>query len=148
MWWLSPLRSLPTSTPHPINKMSTQPLRMQVGQDAYVLGYPFGIGPLGLPVWKRASFATEPDAVDPNDPYILLDSASKSGMSGSPIIQRSWGQHLLEDGGALHDGLPGTRFVGVYSGRISSDDPNDPQLGMGWPAFLLREILAGRKVDK
>jgi hypothetical protein len=36
-----------------------------------------------------------------------------------------------------------TKFLGVYSGRLTSPDPLDAQLGMMWPAALLSEIVAG-----
>ena len=36
-----------------------------------------------------------------------------------------------------------TKFLGVYSGRLTSTDPLDAQLGMMWAAALLSEIVAG-----
>jgi hypothetical protein len=50
-------------TTYPINRMAfTQELNVRIGQDVFVIGYPFGLLlARGLPVWKRASVATEPD---------------------------------------------------------------------------------------
>jgi hypothetical protein len=40
-----------------------------------------------------------------------------------------------------------TKFIGVYSGRLASQDPLDAQLGFVWPASLIPEIIAGGRVD-
>jgi hypothetical protein len=120
--------------------------RGPVGSDVFVLGYPFGIGPGGFPIWKRGSIASEPGII--NQHHIFLDTASRPGMSGSPIIRRSWGTHFYEDGGiTTATGSTATKFVGVYSGRLASADPLDAQLGFAWPAVLLTQIVSGRKLD-
>lgn len=158
LWWVHPQHqqkvdvvALPIDPPdnvemYPINEMWTERLLVTVGQDVFILGYPFGIGHSGLPVWKRGSLASEPEVIDAADPCIFVDSASRPGMSGSPVIRRSWGMHHLE-GNNINSGGAATRFVGVYSGRLSTVDPNDAQLGLAWPAFLLEQIIAGRTVD-
>jgi hypothetical protein len=145
--------ALPVAAPveaemFPINEMPQANLLVQVGVDVFILGYPFGVSVGGLlPIWKRGSLASEPQVIDPARPVILVDSASRPGMSGSPVIRRSWGTHQMEGGGAMMNGAPATRLVGVYSGRLATTDPNDPQLGLTWPITFVDEIIAGNKRD-
>jgi hypothetical protein len=46
----------------PINEATPrdEQLAVRISMDVFVLGYPFGARPPGLPVWKRGSIATEP----------------------------------------------------------------------------------------
>ena len=61
----------------------------EIASDIYVVGFPFGrIGGV-LPIWKRASVASEPEVDIDNMPYFFADTASRSGMSGSPVIYYS-----------------------------------------------------------
>lgn len=61
----------------------------RAGDDAYVVGYPLGIlGGSPLPVWKRASIATEPFIDAGNLPRIFVDTATREGMSGSLVVAR------------------------------------------------------------
>jgi hypothetical protein len=132
---------------HPINKMDRLELILQVGMDVYALGYPYGMGPGGLPVWKRGSIASEPEVFPPSQLFFLIDTASRPGMSGSPVIRRSWGNHQLKDGSVALGPGSATEFVGVYSGRITAKDPLDAQLGIAWPARYVTEIISGMKRD-
>ena len=53
----------------------------------FVLGYPKGIsGGRGFPIWKRASIATEPDIQHDGLPKLLVDTATREGMSGAPVV--------------------------------------------------------------
>ena len=130
-----------------INRLYSFDLALHIGQDVFVLGYPFGIGPGGYPIWKRGSIASEPEVFSPTQRFMLVDTASREGMSGSPVIRRSWGMHTMANGDTLTDGGFGTKFVGVYSGRLATNDPLDAQLGLVWPAALVEEIVAGRRSD-
>jgi len=125
----------------PINVMSSDPLQVSVGMDVFILGYPFGYQAPGYPVWKRGSIASEPQLAPLTHRYMLVDSASRPGMSGAPVIQRSWGNHMLDNGGVAMGPGSATRFLGVYSGRLHTNDPNDPQLARVWPQSLLEEII-------
>lgn len=159
LWWVHPVFgckvdvvALPIKPPagidmHPINEMPTLNLNLEVGQDVFVLGYPFGIGPFGLPIWKRASIASEPQVIDGADPHMLVDTASRPGMSGSPVIRKSWNTHQLVTGDIQMGTSSACRFVGIYSGRLATNDQNDAQLGIVWPAALLPEIIEGTKAD-
>lgn len=143
--------ALPVAPPaeadmYPINLMSNDNLEIQVGMDVFVLGYPYGIGVAALPVWKRASIASEPKLLL-DQPFFLIDTAGRPGMSGSPVIRRSWGTHMIEHGSISMGPGSATKFVGIYSGRIASADPLDAQLGLTWPANLVEEIVTGGRRD-
>jgi Trypsin-like peptidase domain len=92
---------------HPINALKSDvDLSVTIGVDVFILGYPFGYAPPGFPVWKRGSIASEPDLVHLADQYLLVDSASRPGMSGAPVIRRSWGTHSLASGGTSSNSTP------------------------------------------
>lgn len=130
-----------------MNELPTEDLSLTIGQDVFILGYPFGIGPGGYPIWKRASVASEPEVLFDDHPYILVDTASRQGMSGSPVIRRSWGNHIMAGGGVLTGPGTMTKFVGIYSGRLKTTDQADAQLGRVWPATLIEQIIAGGPRD-
>lgn len=132
----------------PINQMKSEALQQSIGMDVFILGYPFGFQQPGFPIWKRGSIASEPNIAPLADRYLLVDSASRPGMSGSPVIMRSWGQHMFENGDMIT--MPGdmaTRLVGVYSGRLHTNDAQDAQLARVWPIRLLEEIVTTPTYD-
>ncbi len=142
-----PITPKSDAEPYPINRMPSASLAVTIGSDISILGYPYGIGPNGLPIWKRASIASEPQLAGGNGQhFILVDTASRPGMSGSPVIVRSWGASAMEDGSTAVRGVA-TRLLGVYSGRLATNDPLDAQLGMVWPIDLVPEIIAGSTRD-
>jgi hypothetical protein len=144
-----PVIPLPNAEMYPINRMQSDSLLLQIGMDVYILGYPYGMGLLGLPVWKRASIATEPElaGISPAPLYMLVDTASRPGMSGSPVIRRSWAIHLPRAGGSAVGNATASELIGIYSGRIASTDALDAELGMVWPASLIAEIITGGTHD-
>jgi hypothetical protein len=115
-------------------------LEVRVGADAFILGYPFGRGSAGLPIWKRASIASEPDSLHPDQLFIFVDTASRPGMSGSPVFLRTWGPVLGADGKLTAYAGGASRFIGVYAGRMASSDPLDAQLGLVWPSGFVHGI--------
>jgi hypothetical protein len=110
--------------------------------DVSVIGFPFGrTGGEALGIWVHGTVATEP-AVEYDDlPCFLIDSRTRTGQSGSPVILFRTNGYTTEDGNMINNGEPGTRFVGVYSGRISAES----DLGLVWKASALVEILTARK---
>lgn len=133
---------------HPINTLSRQQLSVQIGMDVFILGYPFGLEPPGFPIWKRGSIASEPELARLSTDYFLVDTASRPGMSGAPVILRSWSSHLLEGHSVISvSGAPHTRFIGVYSGRRYTESPADAQLGLVWPESFLNEIVIANSRD-
>ncbi len=117
-----------------------------VADDLFVIGYPFDKTPFGfLPLWKRASVATEPDVDVDQLPKMLIDTGTRSGLSGSPVIMQRIGIH-----GMVGDAVRGAEiigrirnFVGVYSGRVDND-LSKAQIGIVWKARVLDEILSAR----
>lgn len=131
----------------PINLIKTLPIKQRIGMPVFILGYPFGRLGIGVPVWKQATFASEP-FLTPNvdHRFLIVDTASRPGMSGSPVIQRVHGEVDLEDGHGRIEGDDGAcNFIGIYSGRFHTNDASDAQLGRVWPAVLVQEVLPLRK---
>jgi hypothetical protein len=135
----------------PINKISfdTQ-YKEEVGDDAFVIGYPFSeVTYLQMPIWKRASIASEPDINLDQTPKMLIDTATRPGLSGSPVIMQRVGIHGLENGQAVDSSIIGRirKFIGIYSGRIG-DDELKAQLGIVWKARVVDEIIDGNTIGK
>jgi hypothetical protein len=130
----------------PINLLSSESIALIIGMDVYVLGYPFAPSGAALPIWKRGSIASEPH-LDTGSGVFLIDSASRPGMSGSAVILRKWGERMLEDGSTLWTLGAATRLIGVYSGRLHTQDQLEAQLGMVWPVRLIEEIINGTTRD-
>lgn len=131
----------------PINENDFDPqFKAEVADDAFVVGYPFSDPTdLQLPVWKRASIATEPDVDVDQLPKLLLDTATRSGLSGSPVIMQRVGLHGVVGGELKDDSMFGRirNFLGVYSGRIGADELK-AQLGIAWKARTIDEIIDGK----
>lgn len=105
----------------------------------YVIGFPFGeTGGGGLGIWVRGSIATEP-AVDYGDlPRFLIDSRTRPGQSGSPVIAYNTGGAVaMDDGSTAMFSSPVQRFVGVYSGRINEQS----DLGFVWRASVVADLI-------
>lgn len=134
-------------TLYPLNELATAALRIEVGMEVFILGYPFKIEPPAFPVWKRGSIASEPDLLRLSADYMLVDTASRPGMSGAPVIRRSWSNHLVVPGRQIVDDRPATKFLGVYSGRVPTDHPHEAQIGLVWAASFIDEIIAIDKRD-
>jgi hypothetical protein len=123
-----------------INRLSRELLSIQIGMDVFVIGFPFTPRAPWLSTWKRGSIASEPQMVGLADPYHLVDTASRPGMSGAPVVLRSYGAHLTESGPSGTT-APATRFFGIYSGRLHTKELDDAQLGRVWPERTIIEII-------
>lgn len=114
---------------------------LNAGDDAFVVGYPLGMdGGEEFPLWKRASIASEPAANIDKLPKLLIDTATRKGMSGSPVYAVRSGFITMKSGEQLIGRAPA--FLGVYSGRID-DDPLGAQIGIVWKAAVVNEIIDG-----
>lgn len=121
-----------------------------VGDECFVIGYPNGLsGRTRTPVWKRASVATEPDLDHDHRPLLLVDTATRAGMSGSPVIVRHNGVYMPNGPELRGNEIFGTieNFLGVYSGRVG-DDPLGVQLGRVWKASVVADLLAAELLGR
>ncbi len=117
-------------------------MAFMVGMDVFVVGFPLGLAKQGIfPVWKRGSVSSEPDLPVDGLPLFLVDTATRQGMSGSPVYVRTFGSALLEDGNSVIGPGTFTRFLGVYSGRYGADDEFAAQLGRVWHRPILDELI-------
>jgi hypothetical protein len=129
----------------PINTIAQSDFRVSVSQDVFILGFPRGITGAGkFPIWKRGSIASEPSADLEGLPKCLVDTATREGMSGSPVIARYTGyyQNNLDKPSGEDWFGQGEQFFGIYSGRHIDQDELAAQLGIVWKARVIDEILA------
>ncbi len=129
-----------------INEMPYTKMVLRVSHDVFVLGYPLGlVNSHGLPVWKRATVASEPGV---SDPFFFVDTATRAGMSGSPVIHRYRGfyKNDPEAQEARPDDWLGEAddFVGIYSGRLGASQL-EAQLGIVWKPNLIDEVIDGAR---
>lgn len=118
---------------------------LEVGESVFVLGFPFGITAGNyLPIWKAATIASEPEVNYNQLPLMLIDTATRPGMSGSPVIQYIRRPISLIDNGKLYRFR--ASFVGVYSGRLVGSDSLDAQLGLVWKAKCINDIIVGETI--
>ena len=125
--------------------------RIEMGEDLYILGFPFGIMPTRhFPIWKHASIASEMDVMLDDKPSFLVDTTTKPGMSGSPVIQKIRKFQLDQSNNIVESAS--IAFVGIYSGRRKSESEveakfsrskfgDDTNLGVVWREELIWEIL-------
>lgn len=133
----------------PLNNIHFDDYKAEIADDIFILGFPFELSGGGyFPIWKRGSIASEPDIDYDGLPKLLVDTASRKGMSGSPVIYRRTGIHGTEKGEFTEDTSIGTiqGFVGVYSGRIGISEL-DAQLGIVWKKEVIDQIIDGERKD-
>lgn len=133
----------------PINKFHfDDKYSIAVSDDVFILGYPYDIkGGMEFPIWKRGTVSTEPALNLYNLPIYLVDTATRPGMSGSPVIMMRNGFHTAGKELSLEDVVGTiTVFAGIYSGRIKSSNENDPQLGIVWKPSVIEEIITGNTI--
>jgi hypothetical protein len=106
-----------------------------------IIGFPFGItGGGALGIWVQGTVATEPSVDFDELPCLLVDSRTRPGQSGSPVIAYRPSGYQTEDASMVLTGQAAERFVGVYSGRINQES----DLGFVWNAEALLDILNGQ----
>jgi hypothetical protein len=105
-----------------------------------IIGFPFGLtGGGALGIWVQGTVASEPTINYNNLPLFLIDSRTRQGQSGSPVIAyANGGAVAMADGATAVFAGPIEQFVGVYSGRINEQS----DLGFVWKASAVRDIVA------
>ncbi len=135
----------------PVNKIhQTEDIAIPVGSELFIIGFPRNLHRLNLPIWKRASLALEPQALfdGPDGRHLLVDTATREGISGGVVIARYSMSYLSIDGGTRMGGGPHTKIVGIYSGRVGSEDQFAAQIGIVWPINYVVEIMDSGIIDR
>lgn len=148
-------------TPHLMcmnDAIATFDPRVRIGNEVFVLGFPVDLMPTGtLPIWKRASVASEPKFGAFGEECFLIDSATREGMSGSPVIgylvsdqaypDMWWNSAEVSDNTTIGY-QPSPSFLGVYSGRIGVRDLLEAQIGKVWRPETVQQMLGNpRSLD-
>ncbi len=131
-------------THYPLNTVKFDEIPVEVAQDVFILGFPLAIAGGGrFPIWKRGSIASEPDLDLDGLPKVLIDTATREGMSGAPVIVQFIGYYAENpDAPSLNDWFGmGRCLLGVYSGRLPGKSESEAQLGIVWKARALLEII-------
>lgn len=118
----------------------------EISDSVFIIGYPFDEPQyIELPIWKKGSIATEPTVNRDQTPKLLIDTATRPGLSGSPVIYQRTGIHKMFDGKLKDDSIIGRirNFLGIYSGRLGKDE-FQAQLGIVWKAKVIEEIINGQ----
>jgi hypothetical protein len=123
---------------------------VDLGGELFLPGYPLGIaGPAAMPIWKRASLATSTEFGEGMNKFVLVDTASREGMSGAPCLAlANWQYYSLDRTTGkmnVRQRPLSHRLLGVYSGRFNAQDDLGAQLGIVWRENLIFETLDGRK---
>ncbi|MEJ6403613.1 S1 family peptidase [Yoonia sp. 2307UL14-13] len=115
---------------------------LSVGEDCFVVGFPHGLrGDGRLPIWKRASIASEPVNTYNGKLAFLVDTVTRKGMSGSPVVARKLREKRIDHFPVDFEDLFEDRLVGVYSGRVGEGEKG-VQLGIVWSIELLELLIA------
>jgi hypothetical protein len=144
---------------------SREPL-LSAGDELSVVGYPRGFSPyIGVPIWVRASVASEPSIGYKALPTYLVDSRTTTGQSGSAVVLRPGVNRAVQmrDQSIVATAIDDAWIAGVYSGRISLPDVstdaaatsanpegvsqrhnNDLDIGIVWTTGAILATIQGR----
>lgn len=110
-----------------------------ITSEVFILGFPKGLQLQGaIPIWKRGTIASEPLLHTTAGPVVLVDTVTRDGMSGAPVLY--FGDVVLTPDGKpvnlKRDGKPW--LVGVYAGREGTTK-NEIEMALGrvWQRSLL-----------
>lgn len=148
-----------------VNRISEDRIPLMPGETVFILGYPIGIGTTGgLPIWKSGYVASEPEipikmplkttaaesTINTQQmPAFYVDSATRQGMSGGPIIAKHTGiwdpsdPYGNTDFGDDHVFGTSAEFLGCYSGRVHSPEL-EAGLGICWRKDVIEDICSAR----
>jgi hypothetical protein len=123
--------------PYPLQDLSPDVV-IGVTDNVNVVGFPLDMHHAGyLAIWARGTVASEFHIDYAELPMFLIDSRTRRGQSGSPVIFFSGGGHYQLDGEAEPRTGHLTKLLGIYSGRVS----NDSDLGFVWRLSAIQDVV-------
>jgi len=122
---------------------------VEVTEELFIPGYPQNIQDYYVqPVWKRATIASSVQLGWNGEKKFLIDSASKSGMSGSPVLYYNSNGEVRIQGSTYHFGQSAAILAGIYVGRLGVTKDGDPQIGTVWHRAVIDEIIDGKCFER
>jgi hypothetical protein len=120
-------------------------LKLNVTDRLYVVGYPVLRVGVPFPIWLQGTVASEPAVPYANLPLLLIDSRTRPGASGSPVIRFVLpGEMVRTEDDLVMVTEPLGILIGVYSGRL--DERMD--VGLVWRKGVIADITdAGHRGD-
>lgn len=117
-----------------IEKELTYNASIGIMDSVYITGFPMKKSQTysRFPIYKAGKIASEPQD-NQNGANYYIDSKTKPGMSGSPIIQKEEPE-LVKVGNQYQFRKDKINFIGIYSGRAEiRKDEYQAELGIVWP---------------
>jgi hypothetical protein len=115
---------------------------VDVTEELFIPGYPQNVQDYyAQPVWKRATIASSVQLGWNGERKFLVDSASKSGMSGSPVLYYSPDGVMRFRGTNYRFDQEVAILAGIYVGRLGVTKEADPQIGTVWHQSVIDEII-------
>lgn len=122
---------------------------VEVTEELFIPGYPHNVQDYyAQPVWKRATIASSVRDGWNREPKFLIDSASKSGMSGSPVLYYNPNGRVEILGSTYQFGQDVAILAGIYVGRVAINGEQDPQIGTVWKSTVIKEIVEAKEFEK
>ncbi|MDO9067987.1 MAG: serine protease [Deltaproteobacteria bacterium] len=120
-------------------------LPMQVCNRVNVIGYPFGVSTDNFPIWSTGYIASEPTIDVNGKPLLYIDSRTRQGQSGSPVVRFFHpGETVYMDGNSYMAKKPQVYLLGIYSGRIRRES----DIGMVWKKKAIIELFESAENTK
>lgn len=123
--------------PYPLDEPHDPP---RITPSDGVIGFPFSQVSWGaMGIWVRGTVASEPELDYRGMPSFLVDSRTRPGQSGSPVVYyvNMSGSYMSRNGNLRVGTGELIYLLGVYSGRIN--DQSD--LGIVWKTSLIRDVV-------
>lgn len=122
---------------------------VDVTEELFIPGYPKNVHDMYTqPVWKRATIASSVQMGWNRQKKFLVDSASKEGMSGAPVLYYNPQGKVSMHGSTMQLSGEVSILAGVYVGRVGVTDEQDPQVGIVWHSDVIDEIIDGARHEK
>ena len=107
-----------------------------------VIGFPFALSSSGnFPIWTTGFLAQELGHITDEKPTFLIDCRTRQGQSGAAVVAyRPSGYRMIKDGrlSSVVSGNPASKFLGLYSGRVSKES----DLGYVWHSAVIADIAS------
>jgi len=118
-------------------KLESTDIVISPSEPVSIIGFPGGQTSDGkFPIWKTGHVASDIGLDYSGKPIFLIDATTKPGMSGSPVLAKRVGMITTSEG--IKMGGQATKFMGVYSGRVSDDEaPDSSNLGQVWKPHVI-----------